>query len=142
MEWVFYTRTPYLYECGVLHRLLLLRFFHNPPHGKRNNSTLSFYRYNSILELDGYGGFMNYTIKNLMYACLGENRDEFYFCTLYGENGSKIPVTFSENEQGISAFSTKNNTLYSIESVSGKAKVSDFRDNDEVIITNPIQNNH
>ena len=93
--------------------------------------------------MGGYGGFMNCTIKNLMYACLGENRDEFYFATLYGENGNKIPVTFSENEQGVSAFSNADNTLYSVKSVSGKTKVSDFRDNDDVIITDAvIENNH
>ena len=34
--------TSYLFECGVLHRLLLLRSFHNLLMGKRNNSTLSF----------------------------------------------------------------------------------------------------
>ncbi len=86
---------------------------------------------------------MNYTIKNLMYACLGENRDEFYFATLYGDDGSKMPVTFSDNEQGISAFSKANNTLYSVKSVSGKTKISDFRDNDEVVITYAIpENNH
>ncbi len=84
---------------------------------------------------------MNYTIKNLMYACLGENRDEFYFATLYGENGSKIPVIFSDNEQGISAFSKVGNVLYSVKSVSGKTKISDFRDNDEVIITNAVIGN-
>ena len=85
---------------------------------------------------------MNYTIKNLMYACLGENRDEFYFATLYGETGSKIPVTFSENEHGISAFSNANNALYSVKSVSGKTKISDFRDNDEVRIINAVIENN
>lgn len=64
-----------------------------------------------------------------MYACLGENRDGVYIGTLYGENGSNIPVTFSENEQGINAISNADNTLYSVKSVSGKTKISAFREN-------------
>ena len=42
MEWVFYTRTPYLFECGVLHRLSDSRFCQNLFVDKRNNLTLSF----------------------------------------------------------------------------------------------------
>ena len=52
MEWVFYTRTPYLYECGVLHRLSLLRSFHNLQLDRRNNLTLSFCT-NPSLGVDG-----------------------------------------------------------------------------------------
>ena len=84
---------------------------------------------------------MNYTIKNLMEACLGEDRNVFYFAILYGDNGSKIPVTFTENGHGLSAFCNSDSTLYSIESVSGKTKISDFRDNDEIIITRAIPEN-
>ena len=39
-----YADTPYLFECGVLHRLSLLRSFHNLQLDRRNNSTLSFYK--------------------------------------------------------------------------------------------------
>lgn len=81
---------------------------------------------------------MNYTVKNLMEACLGENRDVFYLATLYGDNGSRKPVTFTENERGLSAFSTTDNTLYSIENVSGKTKLADFRDNDVLVLTNAV----
>ena len=42
MEWVFYTRTPYLFECGVLHRLSDSRFCQNLFVDRRNNLTLSF----------------------------------------------------------------------------------------------------
>ena len=84
---------------------------------------------------------MNYTVKNLMEACLGENRDVFYFATLYGDNGNKMPVTFTENEQGLSVFSITDNTLYSIENVSGKTKLSDFRDNDVLVLTNAVSEN-
>lgn len=76
-----------------------------------------------------------------MEACLGEDRNVFYFAILYGDNGSKIPVTFTENGHGLSAFCNSDNTLYSIESVSGKTKISDFRDNDEIIITRAIPEN-
>ena len=34
--------TSYLFECGVLHRLSLLRSFHNLQLDRRNNLTLSF----------------------------------------------------------------------------------------------------
>ena len=84
---------------------------------------------------------MNYTVKNLMEACLGENRDVFYFATLYGDNGNKMPVTFTENEQGLSVFSITDNTLYSIENVSGKTKLSDLRDNDVLVLTNAVSEN-
>lgn len=84
---------------------------------------------------------MNYTVKNLMEACLGENRDVFYFATLYGDNGNKMPVTFTENEQGLSVFSITDNTLYSIKNVSGKTKLSDFRDNDVLVLTNAVSEN-
>lgn len=76
-----------------------------------------------------------------MEACLGENRDVFYLATLYGDNGSRMPVTFTEKEQGLSAFSTTDNTLYSIENVSGKTKLSDFRDNDVLVLTNAVSEN-
>ena len=76
-----------------------------------------------------------------MEACLGENRDVFYFATLYGDNGNKMPVTFTENEQGLSVFSITDNTLYSIENVSGKTKLSDFRDNDVLVLTNAVSEN-
>ena len=84
---------------------------------------------------------MNYIVKNLMKACLGENRDVFYLATLYGDNGSKVPVTFTENEHGLSAFSNKDNTLYSIVNVTGKTRLSDFRDNDVLVLTNAISEN-
>ena len=44
--------TSYLFECGVLHRLSLLRSFHNLQLDRRNNLTLSFCT-NPSLGVDG-----------------------------------------------------------------------------------------
>ena len=52
-----YARTPYLFECGVLHRLSLLGSFHNLLEDIRNNLTLSLFIL-IALEVGGEGDLL------------------------------------------------------------------------------------
>ena len=61
--------TSYLFECGVLHRLLLLRSFHNLLMGKRNNLTLSLFYIDSAMGLGGYKD-LDMNEKGMLQICL------------------------------------------------------------------------
>ena len=68
--------TSYLFECGVLHRLSLLRSFHNLQLDRRNNLTLSFCT-NPSFEVGGIStGIVN--LKDFLSLLYSSQRGDIF----------------------------------------------------------------